>query len=325
MALFDVGRQDVKNSKLLIDRFIVPPFSVFDARQGYWQTRKKSWIGVGIKSELGRDSKLTRNLGCYNYEDEKLRLQELKEFGESKLEEKSEQTSIFDPVLCEVLYRWFTRVGDDILDPFAGGSVRGIVAGALQRYYTGIDLSERQIKANIENYKEIDSRMSGIIEPTWIVGDSLKVTEELKGMYDFIFSCPPYFNLEVYSDDPNDLSNMKSYEDFLLFYNRIIHNCCELLNDDCFAVFVVGNIRDLKTGGYYDLAGDTVRAFTKEGLLFYNDALLLNAVGTLSIRAPRQFNVSRKLGKQHQNVLCFYKGDQKNIKTKFGKVEEGLV
>ncbi|MFT7593218.1 MAG: hypothetical protein ACI8R4_000531 [Paracoccaceae bacterium] len=34
-------------------------------------------------------------------------------------------TSIFDPVLCEIAYRWFCPQGGTVLDPFAGGSVRG--------------------------------------------------------------------------------------------------------------------------------------------------------------------------------------------------------
>jgi hypothetical protein len=38
----------------LSDRFIVPPFSVLDARQGYWQERKRAWLALGIQSELGR-------------------------------------------------------------------------------------------------------------------------------------------------------------------------------------------------------------------------------------------------------------------------------
>lgn len=40
--------------KTLSERFIVPPFSVFDTRQGYWQERKKQWLSLGIQSELGR-------------------------------------------------------------------------------------------------------------------------------------------------------------------------------------------------------------------------------------------------------------------------------
>ena len=40
--------------KTLQERFIVPPFSILDARQGYWQKRKSAWITLGIQSELGR-------------------------------------------------------------------------------------------------------------------------------------------------------------------------------------------------------------------------------------------------------------------------------
>ncbi len=42
----------------LAERFGVPPFSVLDARQGYWQDRKRAWIALGIKSELGRGGDL---------------------------------------------------------------------------------------------------------------------------------------------------------------------------------------------------------------------------------------------------------------------------
>jgi hypothetical protein len=38
----------------LAERFVVPPFSVLDARQGYWQDRKRAWLALGIQSELGR-------------------------------------------------------------------------------------------------------------------------------------------------------------------------------------------------------------------------------------------------------------------------------
>lgn len=35
-------------------RFGVPPFTVLSARDGWWQDRKRAWIGLGIKSEVGR-------------------------------------------------------------------------------------------------------------------------------------------------------------------------------------------------------------------------------------------------------------------------------
>lgn len=51
-------------------------------------------------------------------------------------------TSVFDPCVCEMDYTWYTAPGDEILDPFAGGSVRGIVAHQLGRTYTGIELRQ---------------------------------------------------------------------------------------------------------------------------------------------------------------------------------------
>lgn len=38
----------------LTETFGAPPFSVLDARQGYWQERKRQWLALGIKSEIGR-------------------------------------------------------------------------------------------------------------------------------------------------------------------------------------------------------------------------------------------------------------------------------
>jgi len=48
----DGGQQT--GSGNLADRFGVPPFSVLNAREGWWQDRKAAWIALGIKSELGR-------------------------------------------------------------------------------------------------------------------------------------------------------------------------------------------------------------------------------------------------------------------------------
>jgi hypothetical protein len=43
----------------LAERFGVPPFSVLDARQGYWQERKRAWLSLGIQSEVGRGGGVT--------------------------------------------------------------------------------------------------------------------------------------------------------------------------------------------------------------------------------------------------------------------------
>lgn len=45
---------DTEERQTMAERFGIPPFSVLNAREGWWQNRKKAWLAIGIKSELGR-------------------------------------------------------------------------------------------------------------------------------------------------------------------------------------------------------------------------------------------------------------------------------
>ncbi len=228
---------------------------------------------------------------------------------------ESTGTSIFDPVLCEVIYRWFCPPGGLILDPFAGGSVRGIVAAMTGRQYIGVDLSEKQIEANREQAKKI----CGEIQPTRIVGDGRQIKTFALGEYDLIFSCPPYGDLEVYSDDPRDLSNL-DFEAFIEVYRQIIADSVAMLKPDRFACFVVGDFRD-GSGFYRAFPWRTIQAFEDAGAQLYNEAVLVTAIGSLPIRVGRQFEAGRKLGKTHQNILVFCKGDPKRATEAVGSVE----
>lgn len=216
--------------------------------------------------------------------------------------EEQSGTSIFDPVLTELCYKWFCPPGGVILDPFAGGSVRGIVAGVLGFEYHGCELRPEQVAANREQADEI----CPVIEPVWIEGDSAETVPLWDGAADFVFSCPPYGNLEIYSDDPADLSAM-SDEGFRDAYRAIISAAVAKLKPNRFACFVVGDYRG-KDGFYVNLPGLTIAAFEEAGARYYNEAILVTAVGSLPVRVGKQFTASRKMGKTHQNVLVFCKG-----------------
>lgn len=275
--------EEIIDNPLLRDKFIEPPFSVLDTKSGNWQRRKRQWMKIGIKSEIGRDS-VVINM-------------------DTKRKEKNtaDYVSVFDPALCEVLYNWFCPKGGSILDPFAGGSVRGIVANYLGYKYTGIDIRQEQIDSNREQGLDI---LDVNNQPNWYVGDSNKQLEGFTSLYDFVFSCPPYADLEVYSDLEGDVSNME-YKEFLCAYSEIIKKSCSLLKSGGYACFVVGEVRD-KKGNYIGFVPDTINAFKSCGMSFYNEAILLNPVASASMRANGNMK-TQKLVKIHQNVLVFKK------------------
>lgn len=224
-------------------------------------------------------------------------------------------TSIFDPVLCELAYQWFCPKGGTILDPFSGGSVRGIVAALCDHQYTGVDLRQEQIDANNHQWETISQRpyVTGKPMPRWITGDSMNVRQLAGGeQYDFLFSCPPYGNLEVYSQEKGDISNM-SHEDFITMYRHIIKRSCSLLKPNRFAAFVIGDFRCKNSGELRGFVSDTERAFRDAGMSYYNECILVTMVGSLPIRSGAVMRKSRKIGKSHQNMLVFFKGDTSKV------------
>nr|DAS23991.1 MAG TPA: Putative modification methylase [Caudoviricetes sp.] len=268
----------------LESKFIIPPFSIIDANKSPWLDIKNKWKEL-FDSSKGRDKSLIgQNYG----------------------------TSVFDGAICEVFYKWYTPQNKEIkvLDPFSGGCVRGAVAELLGFKYTGFDIREEQTEQNKAQAKELK------ISPNFITDDSENVDKYVEdNTQDLIFSCPPYLDLEVYSNNENDLSNME-YEQFKDKYNRIIKNHCNKLKENRFAIFVVGDVRD-KKGKLIDFVGDTIEAFEKAGLNYYNQVIYREPVGSAAIRAGRAFNISRKITKIHQNILIFYKGDVTQIKNHF--------
>ncbi len=264
---------------------MIKPFSILDSRTKEWQDRKRWWVNTyGIKSELGREATISKS-----------------RFWDT--EENS--VSVFDATLCEKIYEWFALKGGKVLDPFAGGSVRGIVATEMGLQYTGIDLSFQQIKANKEQSAK----------PEWIVGDSDKVLDYLSDEeYDFIFTCPPYHDLEIYSDDVDDLSNM-DYDKFLNKYKSIITQTFNKLKPNRFFTIVVSEIRELtktgsyKIGSYKGFVPDTIKICEEVGYKFYNDMILINSQHAASRVGDTYFERNRKVPSVHQNVLTFVKGN----------------
>lgn len=320
--LLSIG-DDPKRASLT-DRFLVPPFSVLDARQAYWQQRKREWLDLGIDSEVGRGENLLKFSDTANEQGPKPRRLTYAQGSRpadqcdpttQRILEKGSGTSIFDPVLCEIAYRWFCPPGGLILDPFAGGSVRGIVASRLGRRYIGIELRPEQIAANREQAARICR--DGDPVPEWIEGDARDIKQLLPPNIsaDFVFSCPPYADLERYSDDPRDLSTM-DYETFRAAMDQIISDSCDFLADDRFACMVVGDVRDPR-GNYRGFSRHTAEGFERAGLHEYNQAILITALGSLPIRVGTQFMRSRKLGKTHQDVVVAFKGDVANFQQTY--------
>ena len=201
------------------------------------------------------------------------------------------------------MYKWFVPKGGFVFDPFVGGCCAGIVASKLGYKYLGTDIRPEQVEANNEQAQRICKTNT----PKYVVCDARSSAKVVKPeSLDCIYSCPPYVDLEQYSNDPQDISTLK-WDKFEPEYSGIIESVVTRLKLNRFAIFVVGEVRG-KDGNCVGFVPGTINAFQRAGLHLYNDAIRLTMLGSLSIRAGRPFNATRKLGRTHQHVLIFLKG-----------------
>ena len=133
--------------------------------------------------------------------------------------------------------------------------------------------------------------------------------------FDMCLTSPPYFDLETYSNNKDDLST-QSYSSFLDNLADIFMGIYMQLKNNSFCVVKMGEVRR-EDGAYLGLVPDFVKLMTNAcHFKYYNEIILINQSGSGSLRAAGNMK-SRKVVKCHQNVLVFYKGDISQIKNKF--------
>ena len=252
------------------DDFVIFPCSVLDQSSKKWQERKKKWMEklkcenvLETRQDSLTTSVINKHPKTYSlflkYKDKnknnvKLSFNEFiekfnpPEFEEEKDKVASKGVSVFDPVLSELCCKWFTPYnGSKIFDCFAGDCFKGLVFALCGYEFTGIEIRQEQIDDNNNIIKKFEN-----LNIKYICDDGQNVDQYFQEQsQDLLFSCPPYFDLEIYSKLPNDASNQKDYCDFLQILDNAYSKSIKILKDNRFAVIVVGDIRN-KMGFYYN-------------------------------------------------------------------------
>ena len=329
----ETGTGTASQPQSLNDIFVIPPFSILDSRQGYWQSRKKMWRNQIGDMGQSRQGKLVQSVEL-QYKDLYTKTAEhrkslgisFKEYLEKYVPEEVKQkesqkvlstgVSLFDPVLAEILCKWFSPYkGAKIFDCFAGDTQKGLVFGMCGYEFKGVELRQGQVDINNEVIADRGLPISYVCDDGQNVANHFEPESQ-----DLLFSCPPYFDLEVYSDLPNDASNQGSYADFIAILDRAFKAAYSCLKPNRFAVIVLGDVRSKSNGAYYDFGGDVKRIFKEAGAHLYNELILIEMSSSVALRAQKYME-SRKVAKMHQNILVFYKGDPTQVRNEFSPIE----
>jgi hypothetical protein len=280
--------------------------NVWNSTKGDWLRLKKDWKArieeAGIREGIPNPSFASRE-GCWQGEAGFANVVT----GRSH----NGNASVLDPVACEVILRFFTPDEGRVYNPFGGGVQMGFVTGASGYEYLASEIRQNQCDANnalCSEFKDVE----------WVQADSS--TYEPDGMYDLVFTCPPYYRVERYVDydgEPpeGEINMLGTYEEFrdTLFAGYRV--ALDHLADDRFFVVMTGDSRD-KNGGYHCHEAETEVWMKEQGLSVYNRIVYLEAEFTRLAQAKKTLNM-RKFPKREQKIIVGYKGDVKAIQDVF--------
>jgi DNA modification methylase len=211
--------------------------------------------------------------------------------------------SEFNPTLCHKILSMYGKNTRRILDPFAGRT-RALLCQDLGFDYTGFEVSPityHHISNVLQQPKLETPKYKAIV----INDDSFNIESHNLGQFDMIFTCPPYHNLEKYESCEGQLSDIDSYDYFLVRYKEILKKCIKLLKPLGLVVLVVGDFRVDKKLHLFHL--DTCRILSEIGLVPFD--FVINQSVTFDIAAKR-FGGFKDLGyvaKVHEFVLVYKK------------------
>lgn len=207
-------------------------------------------------------------------------------------------TSIFNPHLAQMILSAYCPPAAKIYDAFAGGGTRGFIAASMGHFYSGVEIRPEEVD-RIKGQQE-DLQTFFDIE----VADSQHHHPEPES-FDFSYSCPPYYDLEVYSALDGDMSNVASYDQFLGMLRNSLLRTFEALKPGSLCIWVVGNFRDRK-GELRHFNGDVARIGRDIGFILHDELIFWGAAGIAAQRAG-QFVANRKSVRVHEYIIVFKK------------------
>lgn len=238
----------------------------------------------------------------------------LKSFGGAgELTKFTTTTSYFNPFLCRTVYRSYCPKGGSVFDPFSS-ITRPYIAKLEGLTYIGCEVREAEVV-------KIKSILNGSNVQIFLQDCR---TFKCDKQFDLIFTSPPYWNLETYSNLPEDISSIINYETFLGQLKLVYSTCLSLLKEDGFCCWIVGDFRDYNEGRkkisrLVPFVADNIRVAEESGWILYDKVVIQKPLGTAPARV-KLWN-TRKTVRIHEELLVFRK-TWKEPKINVGGVNE---
>lgn len=218
--------------------------------------------------------------------------------------------SRFPQDLCQFLIKFYTKELDTVLDPFTGHNSRMESCFRCNRSYIGFDISaqfmewNKQVKQQLlaENKQSMTPRIATI---TLYLQDSRDMLEQVQPeSVDFCITSPPFYDLEYYGDEPEQLGQAKLYSDFIYSLGKIAHGCFTALKRGKYVAWEVNDFR--RDGTFHLYHADTIRIFQQVGFTIH-DVIIVDYGSSFLSSFLSDVEHNKIMPKQHSYIIIGYK------------------
>ena len=276
---------------------LVDPFVTAREKYGIWPTTVweldySDKVRLKLKSLIGDSLDDSARSDCFTKKDDS------SSYYRGKI-----TVSIFNPVVAiYILNIYGPKKGGLVYDPFAGGGTRAIICSKYGLKYIGIELRKEEIVSVNKRLKANNAEKGVKI----FKGDSADVPFINTGSADFLMTCPPYYNMEVYDGPVGDLSMCDSYAGFLSGIDSVVKETKRILKRGALSCWVVGLTRGHDSDlPLMALNHDVTRLHQNNGFELKEEIILLHK-NNAAVRRVAMFDLGKRmLIRTHEYLLVF--------------------
>lgn len=227
-------------------------------------------------------------------------------FGSSSMGCAGGGLSKFPQNIGRLLVRFYCPENGTVYDPFAGHNSRMQLTYECGRNYVGVDVSHDFMRQNKKvRHQLLAANDMAIVKTSatieLIEGSSANVKLP-SDFADFTVTSPPYWDIEYYGDEPEQLGNAKTYESFLDLLSLHIKENFRILKPGAFCCWC---INDFKKGGkYYAYHADLIPIFERIGFNLHT-IYIIDLVGSLQASFVQSIMLAKAFPKRHEYCLVF--------------------
>ena len=218
--------------------------------------------------------------------------------------------SRFPQNVCRFAVKFYCPENGTVLDPFMGHNSRFESVWRCGRNYIGFDVCHEFVEMNRkimlmlqeENNRALEKNDADI---TLIEADSRDMLRFVKpDTADFCITSPPFWDIEYYGPEAEQLGNAKLYGDFLYSLGTIVKNCFDVLKPGAFIAWELNDFR--KDGIFYPYHADGLRLFKDVGFELWDTIIIDYGTGLLQSFAL-DIEAHRIVSKEHSYLIVGHK------------------